>query len=193
MLRSYFTVAVRHLTKSTIFTTINVLGLAVALTASFFIVQYVAFQSSFDEVYVNHNRIYRVSLKQFENGAVKHESAKIYPGICDFANENVPEVEVATRFSKIPANTGYLFGYQNKIYNEAGGFINADSNLLKVFPELLLRGDPNTALKNRNGILIAESVARKVFGDADPIGQQLDPVSERTASTLKGFKMTDIS
>src|SRR5690606_38342656 len=88
------------------------------------------------------------------------------------------------RFSKIPANTGYLFGYQNKIYNEAGGFINADSNLLKVFPELLLRGDPNTALKNRNGILIAESVARKVFGDADPIGQQLDPVSERTGSTL---------
>ncbi|MEJ1239851.1 ABC transporter permease [Chryseolinea sp. T2] len=179
MLRSYFIIAIRQLTKSRIFSAINVLGLAVALTAFMFIMQYAAFESSFDKHYTNADRIYRVALRQTDIGTVKQESAHSYPGIYDFAIEHLPEVEVATRFAKIPANTGFLFGYQDKIYNETGGFINADSNFFKVFPELLLRGDPKTVLKTPHGIVIAESIARKVFGNVDPIGQQFDSVSER--------------
>lgn len=139
MLRSYLSIAFRHLIKNKVFSIINVLGLAVALTASFFIIQYAAFEMSFDRSQAHHERVYRIALEQYENGAIKQASARSYPGIYNFVNESLPEVKAATRFVKIPANTGFLFGYRNKIYNEAGGFINADSNFFKVFPQLLLR------------------------------------------------------
>jgi len=150
----------------------------VAIAAFFFIIQYAAFETGFDRFHANHGRIFRVALEQYENNTLKSSSAKNFPGVYRYLNENVPEVEAATRFMKIPANTGFLFGRNNNIYNEAGGFINADTNFFKVFPDLLFRGNIRTALKHPNSIVISQSVARKVFGEEDPLGQCLDALGE---------------
>jgi putative ABC transport system permease protein len=189
LLSTYFTLACRNFSKHKVFSFINVLGLAVAVTAFFFIIQYVAFETSFDRYHANHDRIYRVALEQYENNTLKNASAKSYPGIYRFLNESIPEVETATRFIKTPANTGFLFGRNNKIFNESGGFINADTNFFKVFPTILVRGNVHTALKNPNSIVISESVAKKIFGEEDPLGQRLDPIEDRsgTASIVTGI------
>jgi putative ABC transport system permease protein len=184
LLTTYFTLAGRNFSKHKVFSFINVLGLAVALTAFFYIIQYVAFETSFDRYQANHDRIYRVALEQYENNVLKNASGKSYPGIYRFLNESIPEVETATRFIKTPANTGFLFGRNNKIFNESGGFINADTNFFRVFPTLLVRGNAHTALKNPNSIVISESVAKKIFGEEDPVGQRLDPIEERSGTAL---------
>ena len=184
LLATCFTIATRNFSKHKIFSFINVLGLAVALTAFFYIVQYVAFETSFDRYHENQEQIYRIALEQYENSSLKNASAKNYPGVYRFLNESIPEVEFATRFIKTPANTGFLFGRNNKIFNESGGFINADTNFFKVFSTLLIRGNIHTALKNPNSIVISESIAKKVFGDEDPLGQRLDPIEERSGTAL---------
>ncbi|HEX6225082.1 MAG TPA: ABC transporter permease [Chryseolinea sp.] len=184
LLSTYFTLAGRNFSKHKVFSFINVLGLAVAITAFFYIIQYIAFETSFDRYHANHDRIYRIALEQYENNSLKNAYAKSYPGIYRFLNESIPEVETATRFIKTPANTGFLFGRNNRIFNESGGFINADANFFKVFPTLLVRGNAHTALKNPNSIVISESIAKKVFGNEDPLGQRLDPIGERSGTTL---------
>jgi putative ABC transport system permease protein len=178
MIRNYFTSARRHLLKNKVFSLINICGLAVGMAAFFLIVQYVSFEMSYDQFHENKDEIYRVALKQYENGVIKNTSAKSFSGIQDLIKENCPQVRALTRFMKIPANTGFLFGYDNKIYNEWGGVINADTNFFKVFPSLLTRGDVSTVLKNPNSLVISESIAKKIFGSADPMGQRIDRIDE---------------
>lgn len=178
MLRNYFRIAARQILKSKIFSLINIAGLTVGITASFLIMQYVAYEMSYDQFHGNKDEIYRVALKQYENGELKNASARNFAGINALLTENCPEVTAATRFMKMPANTGFLFRYNNRIFNESGGHITADSNFFKVFPSLLLRGDLSTVLANPNSIVLSASIAKKVFGDLDPVGQRLDAMDE---------------
>src|SRR5688572_5550943 len=128
MLRTYLTIALRQLKKGKLVSSINIAGLAVAIAAFYFIIAYASFELSFEDFHANRESVYRVGLRQYENGMLKNESAKSYPGVYNFLNQNIPEVQSATRFMKIPANTGFLFGYKDKMFNEWGGVINADTN-----------------------------------------------------------------
>lgn len=174
MLQNHFKIAFRHLTRSKVFTAINVLGLAMGMVAFFFIVQYVSFEMSFDQFHENKNEIYRVAYKQYENGEVKNTSAMNFAGIRRLLKENFPEVDETTGFSPMPNNLGFLFGYKGKKFLEAGKYLRADSNFFKVFPSLLVRGDKDLALKDPHNLVISEKIARKIFGDQDPIGQFID-------------------
>lgn len=182
MLKAYLNLAVTRMIRNKVFAAVNILGLAVALSAFFFIIAYVSYETSFDDFHTNGTSIYRVALEQYEGETLINKSAKTYPGIYNFLNRDIPEVESATRFMKIPANTGFLFGYDQKIFNEPGGTITADTNFFKVFPSLLVRGDINTALRNPGSIIISETVAKTVFGDIDPIGRTLDRLDEKGQS-----------
>lgn len=114
MIRNYFRVAARQILKSKTFSLINIAGLTVGIAASFLILQYVSFEMSYDQFHRNKNEIYRAALKQYENGELNNTSARNYPGINDLLRHNCPEVTAATRFMKIPANTGFLFRYKKQ-------------------------------------------------------------------------------
>jgi putative ABC transport system permease protein len=174
----YFKVACRHLLKSKSYSFINVIGLAVGLTAFFLITQYVSFEKSYDTFHENGNEIFRVTLEYRENGEVTNTSAKAYIEVGDALRQYVPQIKDLTGFTKIPANTGFLFRYKEKLYNEGGGFVHADTNFFKVFPSLLIKGDPKTALSEKHNLVISESIAKKIFGDIDPIGKQWENVNE---------------
>lgn len=183
LLKNHFRIAGRRLATSKGFSLVNVLGLAIAITSFFFIMVYASFEMSYEDFHTYKHRIYRIALSDQKAKSENNVSAKSYPGIYNFLH-TLPAVETATRFIKIPANTGFLFGHNNKMFNESGGYINADPNFFKVFPDLLVKGDAATALKNPNSIVIAESIALKVFGHADVLGQRLDRVEENGDAPL---------
>ena len=58
------------------------------------------------------------------------------------------------------------------MFNE-DAFALVDSNFFQVFSIPLLKGNPKTALSDVNSVVISASVAKKYFGNADPIGQVL--------------------
>ena len=178
MLRNHFKVAYRHIKRNKGFTVIHVLGLAVSISAFVLIVQYINFELSYDRFHTNKDQIHRVSLEFYENGVLTNTSAKNYNEIRDILREHFPQIKHMTGFVKIPANTGFLFRYQKKLFNELGGYLDADSNFFSVFPSLLIKGDPQTALSHPNSLVISESIAKKVFGDIDPIGKIIDNVNE---------------
>ena len=160
-MKYHFKVARRHLMRNKVFSCINVAGLAVSITAFFLIVQYISFELSYDGFHSNKDEIYRVALEFYENDDLKNTSAKNFNEIQDILKENFPQIEHTTGFVKIPANTGFLFRYDEKLFNELGGFFEADSSFFKVFPSLLVKGDPATALNHPNNLVISETMAKK--------------------------------
>lgn len=178
MIRNYFTIAYRHLLRSRVFSLINIAGLSVGIMAFFLIIQYVSFELSYDRFYANTDEIYRVAYQQYEHGELKNTSARSYPGLRSLLKDNFPEIKAYTSFGKIPANTGFLFKSEGKIFNEAGGFINADTAFFHVFSSLLIRGNPDKVLLDKNNIILSESMATKIFGSKDPIGQRIERIDD---------------
>ncbi|HEY5825530.1 MAG TPA: FtsX-like permease family protein [Cyclobacteriaceae bacterium] len=176
MLFNYFRIAYRHLAKSKTYSLISVMGLSVGITAFFLILQYASFELSYD--LFHKNEIYRVAHQKWENGEMKNSSAMNYGGVRSLLKTNIPEIEHVTGFSPMPNNLGFLFGYKGKLFLEPGKFLRVDSNFFKVFSSLLIKGDPNTALNDSKGLVISESVAKKVFKDEDPIGKRFDDQGE---------------
>jgi len=190
MLQNHLKLAIRRLLKSKTYSMINILGLAVGMAAFFVIVQYVSFELSFDRFHTNHDTLYRVGLKRYVNGELQHESSKTFVGIRRLLKENFPEVGAATGFYETPANTGFLFRYGGKIFNEAGGVLNPDSAFFSVFPSLLVKGDPETALQEPHNLIISEAMAKKIFGDKDPMGQTIERIDDYESGG--GFLVTGI-
>ena len=181
MLRGYFKVGYRHLMKSKSYSLINIFGLAVGITAFFLISQYISFELNYDQFHVNKESIYRISMERSVNGE-STGTTRTFFGMRRLLKENFPEIENITSFMKIPANTGFLFRYNGKIYNEPGGVINPDSTFFKVFPSLLVKGDAATAVKNIGNIVLSESMANKIFGSVDPIGKNLERIDDHSTS-----------
>lgn len=173
MVFSYFKIAYRHLMNSKAFALINVTGLAVGITAFFLIIQYVSFEMSYDRFYTNSENIYRIGLELYKKSELQTSSSKNFGGLKELISENFPEVDAVTGFYKTPANTGVFFRHNGKIYNELGGKLNTDSTFFKVFSGMLVKGDAATALSERHCIVVSESMAKKIFGDEEPMGQHI--------------------
>lgn len=172
MILNYFRIAYRHLVKSKTYSLISVMGLSVGITAFFLILQYVSFEMSFDQFH--ENEIYRVAHQKHEDGELKNTSAMNYGGMRRLLKDNFPEVKQVTGFAPMPNNLGFLFGYKGKLFMEPGKFLRADTSFFNVFSSLLVKGNPDYALKDFKGIVISERIAKKVFGDEDPMGKRFD-------------------
>lgn len=170
---NYFKIAYRHLANSKAFSLINVTGLAVGVTAFFLIIQYVSFEMSYDRFYTNSDNIYRIGLERYKKNNLQTASSENFAGLKELIRENFPEVDAVTGFYKTPANTGVFFRYNGKIFNELGGELNTDSTFFKVFSGILVKGDPATALHEHHCMVVSESMAKKIFGDEEPMGKHI--------------------
>jgi len=173
MIFNYFKIAYRHVMKSKAFSLINVTGLAVGITAFFLIIQYVSFEMSYDRFHTNSDNIYRIGLERYKKSELQISSSENFAGLKELIRENFPEVDAVTGFYKTPANTGVFFRYNGKIFNELGGELNTDSTFFKVFSGMLVKGDAATVLRDRRCMVVSESMARKIFGDEEPMGQHV--------------------
>ncbi|MFA9452648.1 MAG: ABC transporter permease [Candidatus Aminicenantaceae bacterium] len=185
MLKNYLLIAWRNLNKNKGYSLLNILGLAVGMAVFVLIFLYVQHELSFDRWHENADRIFRV---------VQHQPGNMYLGSDRFAvtqaplaaalMQEFPEVVAATR---LDSSGNVLLTYGEKNFLEKNVHW-ADPYLFKVFSIELLRGDPETALTDPNSILFSETVARKFFGDQDPIGQTVVYIEEHDMRVTGVFK-----
>lgn len=177
---SYFKIAFRHLLRYKVFTIINVSGLTIGITSFFLVLQYASFELNYDHFHGNVDEIYRIATKQKGGGDFENASARNFAGINELLKDSFHEIKVSTLFIKRPANTGFLFSLDNKIHNEPGNILEADTAFFEVFPSLLERGDAAAVLSDPHGIVLSASMAKKLFGSADPVGKQLQRVDDHS-------------
>ncbi len=169
MLKSYFKIAIRNIRKYKTFSFINIIGLATGIACFIAIMMYVQNELSYDTFNIHADRIYRVVISgRIGNTEFKspHGPAPMGP----FLLNDFPEVLSYTRIR----NFGFpVLRYGNKAFSEER-FFEVDSSFFKVFTVKFLKGNPNTALSQPNQVVITSSMAKKYFGDDNPIGKILN-------------------
>ncbi len=168
MFRNYLLVTVRNLIKNRVSSIVNILGLAIGMTAFILIIQYVRFELSYDDFHVKADRIFRVQQDRYNKGVVTTQWAAGCSAVGQALFENFPEVENFTRFQKMSG----VFSYGEKKFREEEIYI-ADTSFFRVFSFRLLRGDPGSILRDPLTMVLSESTAGKYFGKEDPVGKSL--------------------
>jgi len=174
MFINFFKVAIRNLFKQKIFSLINILGLAISMTACLLIVLYVKHELSYDSFFPNADRIHKLGLERKYPNYVTFYSA-VPHSFAQAIQNDFPEVE----------NTLLIFGpIKNAVLNTRLGdkeiksfeedfFLFADSSFFSFFDIKLIKGNKETSLTTPGQVLISEAMAKKYFGSEEPLGKTI--------------------
>ena len=166
MLGNYLTTALRLLWRERGYAAINIFGLAVGFALCLLIVQFAAYQLSVGDFHEKKDRVFRVLYKTA--GDVPRYTAGMRRPLGPALEEQLPEVEEAVRLFGGNRQRLLRAGDKDGIYEKV---IMAEAGVLDMFSLPLLRGDPQTALTRPYTIVLTEPLARRLFGERDPIGQ----------------------
>lgn len=170
MIKNYLVSGVRALLRHKTFAVLNVFGLAVGIAAGMLILQYVEHELSYDSFHQRADRIFRVDHRFMKNGQLDFGSARTYPRVGPAMFADFAEVENFCRL--VPEYRGALVRYNEIAFHEENVWY-ADSSLLTMFTFPWIEGDQHTSLTEVNTAVVEESVARKYFGDASPVGKRI--------------------
>ncbi len=169
MLRNFIITAIRNITRNKFYTILNILGLSVGIAAFIFILFYIRDELTYDKYNSKYDRIVR--LESDFNISNKHDQFAIVPVPMGPAFKlEFPEVENYVRITDVG---NALIRYKD-IENYEDNFGFADSTLFDIFDFDFLLGSPEGALNKPFTIVITDKVAKKYFGDENPIGEVLE-------------------
>jgi putative ABC transport system permease protein len=170
MLKNFWNIAVRNLTRRKGYSLLNIAGLAIGITCCLLIFEYVAYERSYDGFHEKAGRIVRVQDEAYYNGRMVVPCAAAMPALAPALKRDLPEVENACRLVK----AGLLLAndVRNISFREPTVYM-ADAAVLDMFHLPLLEGDPKTALSGPGKVILAAGSVKKYFGQEDPLGKVL--------------------
>jgi len=164
MFKNYLKIALRNIRKHKGYSLINIAGLAIGVAACLLLFLWVQDELSYDRYHEKSDRIYRVISQSEEEGRTRQFALTSAPVGPSLVNE-FPEIEKAVRFGR----NGFVVSYQNKRFQE--GVYFTDPEIFDVFTFPLVKGNPESALKEPYSIVISEEMSRKYFGEDEPLGK----------------------
>jgi len=180
MFKNYLKVALRNLWKNKAFSAINIIGLAAGLAVCLLIVLYVVDELSYDKYNKNADRIYRLDADIYFNDT-QAIFAQAPDPLALTLKQEYPAVEEMVR---VNFQNDVLIKKDNQnVRDHNVGY--ADSTFFKVFTIPMIAGDPVTALKEPNSIVIDKTTAKKYFNSTDVIGKILR-VDDNTDCKITG-------
>lgn len=186
MILNYFLLALRNLKKQRSYAIINILGLAVGLASSLFILLYVRDELTFDRNHQNAESIYRMGYWiQFPNGDT--ESVPYSPaGWDNYIQSNYEGIGAITSFMNQGMPTS-IQGTGDKIVLTED-IIWAEPSLNQVLSIPVVKGNATNPLKEINSMLLTESAAYELYGNEDPVGKLIS-VSHMWATNGQKIEM----
>lgn len=179
MIRNYFRVAVRNMAKQRLFTSINILGLAMGMSVSLLILAIIIQVLSFDTFHNKKDQIVRIITNvSDEDGSRTFASASDV--MYDQLKNNVAGVEDVTRLNYRLNHT--LFHHDNEIGISG---IYTDPSYFNLFNFELKYGNKATALVEPNNIILSSKLAQKLFPDINPVGYVIQTI-DKTTLTISG-------
>ncbi len=168
MIKNYIKIAFRSLRRNTLFSFVNIGGLAIGLTCSLLIIIYILHEVSYDRFHEKSDRIARV-IMDYGGEAKSVKTSSTGTKVAHAFSREMPEVELAVRMT---ADGSRIVRHQDKVFEEKY-FTYADSTFFQIFSFKLLQGSPEKVLAAPEMIVISESAAKKYFGAENPVGKTL--------------------
>ncbi|MCF7861586.1 ABC transporter permease [Candidatus Woesearchaeota archaeon] len=154
--------------KQKAYSVINILGLALGLAACILVGLYIWQEMHYDDYYDNGDQIYRIS-DSTKTPQGTFTTAETPALIAPTLNRRYPEIRSISRVY-FPDKDLIIFE-DKKFYEE--DLIFADAAFFNIFSYSFNQGSAETALLEKNSIVITNSIAKKYFGTSNPVGKSL--------------------
>ncbi|MEQ9438280.1 MAG: FtsX-like permease family protein [Cyclobacteriaceae bacterium] len=172
MFRTYLKFATRTFWKDKFYTLLNIIGLAIGIAVSIIILLYLQNDLTYDQHHVNHQQIYRL-VTNVKGPGVEFHTSDAAREVAPMLAEEYPEILSFARFQGMGRTLVNVPDQgEESLYNEED-WARADSTVFRVFTHPFLEGNPVTALREKNSIVLTESLARKYFGEEEALGKTL--------------------
>lgn len=135
MFKNYLITIFRQIIKNKVFSSINILGLALGMSACLIIAQYVNFHTSFDSHIADSDKIFRIESKAYKNGQELGQNIQSPAMFSETLSEQSPIVEGFTRFYGFNyANNSIIYKNENTQVNfEQPGVYLTDQHTFGLF------------------------------------------------------------
>ncbi|WP_420401298.1 ABC transporter permease [Flagellimonas sp.] len=171
MFKNHIKIAWRSLKKQPFFTFLNLFGLAIGIAGALLIALYIQDELSYDTMFADADRIHRINA-DIKFGGEDRKFAVAPAPLAEALDNDFAEVELTTRFRTRGSVLIKRTGTEVNVKEQQSTFV--DSTFLKMFGLKLLAGDPNTALKLPNTLLLTKTAAEKHFNVNEAVGQTLE-------------------
>jgi len=185
LIRNYFQVGVRNLFRHKTNTAVNLAGLVLGLSSLLIIALFVHKEFSFDGFHPDGHRLYRVNTIDSMMDQVYHHQGTS-PMLRGAIQEEIAQVESVVSIRSISARNPIIMN-DRSVHEYNFSFVQADFFKLFNFPTV--HGIQDQPFPSPFSVLVTESFAKRIFGDADPIGQL---VSVKSDSVNYDFTITGI-
>lgn len=150
---------VKSLVNNKLYTIVTLVGFTISLTFVILLSFYIKNELTVNSLQKNGHRIYRL---------INENAAEFAPPIGLYLQNKFPEIESYTR---ILENKGILHTQDN--VKVKFNYLAADSTFFTIFSFKLIEGNPETALKTRNSVVLSREFANKIFENNSSLDKQI--------------------
>jgi putative ABC transport system permease protein len=165
MLFNYITIFIYHLKQNKLFSFLNIFGLAIGIAGLIFALLYWNDEQNYDAWDPEKDNVHQV-LVQLTGMPVFSDCALFLKPILD-KDANVEKVVYADSWYQ---KDKIIYKGKKEIVDK---IINVEADFFSLFPFDIIKGDAISAIKDDSSIAISDIIAKRVFGDDNPIGKQI--------------------
>jgi putative ABC transport system permease protein len=165
MIKSYITIAIRNLRNKIAFSFINITGLAIGMAGAILIFAWAQNEYSYEDFHANKNTLYKVWNRTIPPGDITCWDATTGP-MGKALKDGFPEIKSSAR---VYWDMNRLFNYGDNSLKAKGN--DVDKQFLTMFTYPLVQGSAAHALDDVNSLVITQRLAKKIFGNADPMNK----------------------
>ncbi len=180
MFRNYLVIAVRNIVRYKLHSLINIMGLAISFAVSILIAFWVMHEYSYDKFHEHIDNIYLVPSYVYY-GPQKNFNTGSPPALAHAIETEYPEVIRAGRLYN--SDTNVLIQVGQDSFKEKLNFL--DPALFDIFTFPFVSGDFKAGEIDPYSLVVSETIAKKLFGDVNPVGKTVD-IDERFTFTITG-------
>ncbi len=164
MLQNYLRIVLRNVRKNAFYVLVNVIGMGIALACCIIAFVNYQFDRDFDAFHSKKDTVFKLDSRKTSNDLI-YGITPLPLGAA--AKQNIPEVEDAVRLYTLRSN---VKNNQN-VYNEVIHFV--DEGFFDMFDFPITKGSA-LDLGKPESVILTEKMAKKYFGDEDPIGKTIE-------------------
>lgn len=196
MFQNYLKIALRTLQRNKVYSFINIVGLAVGLSACLIIYLLVSYELSFDTFRPDRERIYRITSSFVNNDKTLNYNQGISGSMPAAIRSELTGVDKLTAFQvfwtkvTIPNGKQAPKKFPEPVWQETSpDIIVTNPDYFDLFAHEWLLGSPQTSFRNPNQVVLTESKMKKYFGEISPenaLGRLVE-YSDSISATVSGI------
>ena len=166
MIKNYLKITWRNLIKNKVYSALNIVGLAAGMAIALLIALWVVNEYSYDRFLPEYKQLYQLKINFTSAHDGTHTQSNVAIPVVDVLRKQYPQIKYVAQTDGMVKHN--LIVGEKKLYLNGAG---VGYDFLKMFQYKLIKGNANTALTDAYSIVLTKSLAKSLFGDANPINE----------------------